>query len=55
MLGDPRKTVNEETEQKKTRKFEIVKLEERIAPRGSKYHGGCHYNTNAGKYVGCGN
>ncbi len=28
-------------------RFQVVKLEERIAPR-------CFYNPNAGKYVGCG-
>ncbi len=62
MLRDPRPTESVEEPRPKTtaRRFQIVKLEERIAPRGSKYHGNngggnCHYNAKAGKYVGCGN
>ena len=43
-------------------RFKIEKLEERIAPKRFcnrdgcyTYPGGnCHYNANAGKYVGCG-
>jgi hypothetical protein len=42
----------------KKNRFKIEKLEERIVPRHGKGHypggGNCHYNPNAGKYVGCG-
>jgi hypothetical protein len=42
----------------KKSRFQIVKLEERIAPSHRKGHypngPNCHYNPNAGKYVGCG-
>jgi hypothetical protein len=55
MLRDPPQGGNRG--EGKKRRFQIVKLEERIAPRRGKHypHGpNCHYNPNAGKYVGCG-
>jgi hypothetical protein len=54
----PRKEVLNNTERKEERRsrFQIVKLEERIAPRRNCYYGcyphnSCHYNPH-GKLVG---
>ena len=60
MLREPRKTEKpvQLKKDKQTGRFQIVKLEERIAPRHAPGHGkhpigACHYNPQ-GKLVGCG-
>ena len=57
MLREPRKSEQSVQAPKDQKgRFQVVKLEARIAPASKHLNGGgnCHYSDSAGKYVGCG-